>query len=101
MSDRSSYPLALALELTSLGAEFRAKRHRREHPEATEDDVEAAVAAWLAHRPGAEFGDAEGRPVDFYPVDFYPVDFYNRGRDLRAALDELRAEEVEDEAGDA
>lgn len=66
MPDRSSYPLALALEFTSLGAELRAQRHRREHPDATEEEVEATVAAWLAHRPGAEFGDAEGRPVDFY-----------------------------------
>lgn len=66
MPDRSSFPLAVALELTSLGAELRAQRHRREHPDATEEEVEAAVAAWLAHRPGAEFGDAEGRPVDFY-----------------------------------
>jgi hypothetical protein len=39
------------------------QRYRREHPGAGEAAVEAAVVAWHSRRPGAEHGDAEGRPV--------------------------------------
>lgn len=56
--------LALALELTELGSELVAQRFRREHPAASDDDVDAAVAAWFADRPGAPDGDAVGRRVE-------------------------------------
>ena len=35
---------------------------RRRHPEADEAEIERGLAAWLRHRPGAEHGDAVGRP---------------------------------------
>jgi hypothetical protein len=57
--------LALALELTDLGLRLRAQRFRREHPTASEDEVEAFVRQWLLDRPGAPYGDAPGRPVTF------------------------------------
>lgn len=36
---------------------------RRRYPEATDAEIEKHLAAWLQDRPGAEIGDAEGRPV--------------------------------------
>jgi hypothetical protein len=36
---------------------------RRRFPDASEEEIEWRLAAWLKERPGAEFGDAEGRPV--------------------------------------
>jgi hypothetical protein len=49
--------LALAFELTDLGARLLAQRYRREHPDATEAEVEAVLQAWFLDRPGAPFGD--------------------------------------------
>jgi len=37
----------------------------RRHPGATPEEVDAAVLAWLSDRPGAEFGDCEGRPIEW------------------------------------
>ncbi len=43
-----------AFELTRFAAELVAQRHRRERPEATEDDVDEVVAAWYSYAtPGA------------------------------------------------
>jgi hypothetical protein len=65
VTDRVPYPLEIAFELTALGARIRAERHRREHPGASDAEMEAVVGAWLQARPGAPFGDSEGRPVPF------------------------------------
>lgn len=35
----------------------------RRNPSASEEELDAAVSEWLHDRPGAEFGDADGRPV--------------------------------------
>ncbi len=56
--------LALALELTELGSELVAQRYRRDHPAAPEAEVDDAVMAWFADRPGAPDGDAVGRRVE-------------------------------------
>lgn len=58
-----AYPLAVAFELLELGARLRAQRHRREHPDATEGEVDAVVRRWMRDRPGAEHGDSPGRQV--------------------------------------
>lgn len=55
--------LRTALDLLELGAQLRAQRHRREHPDATEAEVQAAVDAWLIDRRQAPHGDAAGRHV--------------------------------------
>ncbi|MGH8958630.1 MAG: hypothetical protein ACRDVK_08130 [Acidimicrobiia bacterium] len=55
--------LKIALDLTELGAELRAQRHRREHPDATEAEVQQVVAEWFAARPNAPEGDGVGRTV--------------------------------------
>ena len=54
----------VALELTELAEDMLRSRLRRTHPEYTAADIEREVDAWYAHRPGAEHGNAAGRPVD-------------------------------------
>ena len=50
----------IACELADFGARMVESRFRREHPEATDDEVSEAVSAWWRHRPGAPNGDAVG-----------------------------------------
>lgn len=38
---------------------------RREHPDATEQEIEKKLRAWLSHRPGAKDGDCVGRRLDW------------------------------------
>jgi len=45
---------------------MRRAQLRREHPDATDDEIEAFLVAWLETRPGAEHGDGWGRPI-FWP----------------------------------
>ena len=47
-----------------MGVRMQEQRFRRENPGATDDEVTAFMRAWLRERPGAEHGDADGRPVD-------------------------------------
>ena len=35
---------------------------RREHPGASDAEIELRIREWLLKRPGAEEGDASGRP---------------------------------------
>ncbi|MGH3929254.1 MAG: hypothetical protein ACRDTF_04680 [Pseudonocardiaceae bacterium] len=51
-----------ALELYEVGENMLRQRLRREHPEATAQDIDAAIAAWLQCRSGAEHGDHPGPP---------------------------------------
>jgi hypothetical protein len=53
--------LRLALSLFAAGEALMRQNLRRRHPEATEDEIEARLTAWLSERPGAEQGDAVGR----------------------------------------
>jgi hypothetical protein len=62
-SDLVAERLRLALELSELGEAIFRQRLRRKNPNATDDDVDAWVAEWRLRRPGAENGDASGRPV--------------------------------------
>ena len=59
--------LRVAFELHDLAVAMLRQGYRRRHPEADEVDVEAAVLAWHARRPGAEHGDCEGRPIAWPP----------------------------------
>lgn len=54
--------MRLALDMYEVGERMQRARLRREHPDATDEQIEALVQEWLRHRPGAEFGDAVGRP---------------------------------------
>jgi hypothetical protein len=43
-------------------AQMRQRLHR-ERPGASLEEIEGLMRDWLHHRPGAEHGDAPGRPV--------------------------------------
>ncbi|MDQ3886126.1 MAG: hypothetical protein M3308_03710 [Actinomycetota bacterium] len=52
----------IALELYDVGENMLRQRLRRERPEASAEDIDAAIAAWLQRRSGAEHGDHPGPP---------------------------------------
>jgi hypothetical protein len=61
--ETASERLALALEMYEFGVEMMAANLRRRHPDASPEEIERRLDAWLTERPGAEHGDAEGTPV--------------------------------------
>lgn len=62
MSPRAE-SLRLALDLFSTGVEIMRQNLKRAAPDASADDIEKRLTAWLRTRPGAETGDAIGRGV--------------------------------------
>ena len=53
--------LRTAFELHEAGVEMMRQTLRRKHPEANDSELDVMLARWLRERPGAEFGDAEGK----------------------------------------
>lgn len=54
--------LRTAFELHEAGVEMMRQTLRQKHPEADDSELDAMLARWLRERPGAESGDAEGKP---------------------------------------
>lgn len=52
------------LDLFDTGLDLMRQNLRRSHPEAGDEEIEGLLRTWLLDRPGAEFGDSPGRPVD-------------------------------------
>jgi len=52
----------LTLDLFAAGEEIMRQNLRRRLPHATPEEIESQLEAWLHERPGAEHGDASGRP---------------------------------------
>jgi Rv0078B-related antitoxin len=52
------------LDLFETGLRLMRQNLRRNHPEATEQEIDRQLRQWLHHRPGAEPGDCPGRLVD-------------------------------------
>jgi len=65
--DAAASPLRTALDLCEMGESMRRAQLRRERPGATAEEIEDLLVAWLATRPGAEHGDAWGRPIAWPP----------------------------------
>jgi hypothetical protein len=59
----AAHRLRIALELFQAGEEMMRQTLRRRHPDLGETEIEARLVAWLRERPGAELGDAPGRPA--------------------------------------
>lgn len=62
-ADAAAMRFRLALDLFATGEALMRQRIRRLHPDWTEAQIERRMAEWLRHRPGAENGDAAGRPT--------------------------------------
>lgn len=54
--------MRIAFDLFEMGERMYRQRMRREHPDADDAAIDELVTAWLHERPGAEHGDAPGRP---------------------------------------
>jgi hypothetical protein len=52
------------LDLFDTGLELMRQNLRRSHPESADTEIERLLGDWLLDRPGAEFGDCSGRPLD-------------------------------------
>jgi hypothetical protein len=63
--DPAARRLRLAFELYAAGESMMRQSLRRRYPEASDAEIEERLVEWLLTRPGAEFGDAEGRPVEW------------------------------------
>jgi hypothetical protein len=55
--------LRLAFDLFAAGEALMRQNLRRFYPDASDQEIEARLAAWLQERPGAEHGDTDGRLV--------------------------------------
>lgn len=64
---RAAEKLRIAFELFEAGLALMRQNLRRRHPEESEAEIDARLSAWLRERPGAEHGDAEGRPGGWPP----------------------------------
>lgn len=51
------------LELADLAVRLMRQNLRRRRPDASKDEIEAELRAWVRTRPGAEHGDCDGRPI--------------------------------------
>lgn len=54
----------LTFDLSETARRMMAMNLRRRNPTATEEEIERRLVEWTMTRPGAEHGDAEGRPID-------------------------------------
>jgi hypothetical protein len=63
--DETAKRLRLAIDLFASGEALMCQNLRRRFPEASDAEIEERLVAWLSERPGAELGDAVGRPVPF------------------------------------
>ena len=61
--EKAAVRLRMALDLFEVGLEMMRQKLRRDHPDLADHEVEARLGSWLRERPGAEFGDAVGRPA--------------------------------------
>jgi asparagine synthetase A len=61
---RGGGALRTALDLSEFGITVMRQNLRRQFPDASAEDIDRRLCAWVQHRPGAEHGDAAGRAVD-------------------------------------
>jgi len=54
----------LTLDLFDAGVQLMRQNLRRRNPEIDDQAIEQQLVSWLRERPGAEHGDAAGRPLN-------------------------------------
>jgi hypothetical protein len=55
--------LRLAFDLYEAGEQIMRQNLKRRYPDADPEELERHLVDWLCKRPGAEHGDAVGKPV--------------------------------------
>jgi hypothetical protein len=60
--DAAAERFRVAVDLFEAGVQLQRCNLKRLHPEAAEAEIDQMLQTWLLERPGAEFGDAQGRP---------------------------------------
>lgn len=60
---KPSDKMRTALELSDLAGRVQRQNLRRRHPGASPEELDAMLRQWVRTRPGAEYGDCEGRPI--------------------------------------
>jgi hypothetical protein len=60
--DRAVRRLHTAFDLFEAGWDMQRQKLRRQHPEASDREINHLLVLWLRERPGAEHGDACGTP---------------------------------------
>lgn len=63
MTSDEAARLRLALDMFEDGVALKRQNLRRADPQASDEEIDRRLRAWLYERPGAEHGDAVGRPV--------------------------------------
>lgn len=53
----------MALSLYELAEEMLRQKVRRQHPDASSDEIDRLVIEWWMRRPGAEHGDGPGQKI--------------------------------------
>jgi hypothetical protein len=59
-SDAAARRMRAAIEMYEVGVAMYTMRMRREHPDASDAEIDAMVNRWSLDRPGARDGDAAG-----------------------------------------
>lgn len=57
--------LRTAFDLFTAGVRLQRQNLRRRHPDASEEEIDRLLKAWMQERPGAEHGDAVGKVVSW------------------------------------
>lgn len=65
---RAAGRLRLALDMAATAEAMVRARLERELPGADAAEIERRIVEWYGQRPGAEHGDAVGRPVAWPPA---------------------------------
>jgi hypothetical protein len=65
-ADRSAAArLRTAFDLFVAGERMMRQNLKRRYPEASDREIDERLRQWMRLRPGAEHGDADGRPVEW------------------------------------
>lgn len=62
---RAAARLNLCFDMFELGTDMMVQKLRRQHPEASDEELRSRYVAWLHERPGAENGDGQGKPASW------------------------------------
>ncbi len=61
--------MEVAFELFDAAEEMMRLNLKRRHPQLSDEEIEQRIIEWLQHRPGAELGDAWGRPMTNFQLE--------------------------------